>query len=304
MRYEKTMDSARSLIGDRKFADAAKICEDLIRNQTEEAEASVLAAACLLCLGCTEKEAKKQEKVRRAVLRALGHAETEEALEKTEERLRSAMERYRAEQLEAGLRKQKEKASLPELKLYFDILERYRSLPKLLADAAAEARKNLGISTENQTELPEDSRAEQLGQAEYETARSVFGEAKVLVRFHGSGSSAEVSETLRRSIEMLTVAQVLASRSGAAPCTPQEQAQRLRTEAEVLYFGLTGMLHPDGQSLSLYCSGREEMIAQLRELYSRIPALDPEFCPPELPSPEAVNTVPQKPGLLGKRKKK
>lgn len=305
MSQEKTIESARSLIADRRFADAHKVCEALLRDGTEEAEASVLSAACLLCLGCTEKEAKKQEKVRKACARAYAQAKTAEQLWHTDTRLRSAMSRYRAEQLRAGLRKQKEQASLPELKNYFDIAARYQTLPQILEAECTATLEALGASGENPEEAPEQALDQALAQEEYEVARSVFGEAKMLVRFHASGPSREVSQTLRSAIEMLTVAQVLASRSSAAAREDETRCSRLETEAEVLHFGLCSMLHPDGQSLSLYCSGREEMIDQLRKLYGEIAALRPDFRAPEIPSAESVNTVPQKPrkpGRFGKHK--
>ncbi len=300
------MEQARSLIGERRFAEGLKVCEALLRAHTEEAEASVLAAACQLCIGCGEKEAKKLERIRKSVEQAFSYARSAEEIAKIETRLLSAMSRWRSEQLKAGLKKQEQKASLPELKNYFDLAAKYQKLPELIRQECAAAQEKLGIPGKIAEESPEKALEQELAQEEYDTARSVFGEAKMLVRFHGSGTSAQVSATLRSAIEMLTVAQVLASRSSAG-CAPEDRCRSLEKEAEILYFGLSEMLHPDGQSLSLYCSGREEMITQLKALYEQIKELNPGFEAPELPGAAAVNTVPQKPGkapLFGKNRKK
>ena len=308
MKFEKTMDQARQLIGARRFADGLKVCESLIQAHTDEAEACVLAAACQLCLGCPQKDAKKLEKIRKAVARAFAAAESAEAAQETARRLLSAMSRYRGEQMEESLRRQKERAALPELKAYFDTGLRYEDLPALISDAAEARLSELGEAApaEKEEESPEEELNRRLGQQEFELSRSIFGETRMTVQFHGTGTGKAVSDLLRRSIEMLTVAQILAARSAMAPCDDAERCTRLETEAEILHWGLSTTVHPDGQELSLFCSGREEMLEKLRELYPQIQTLKPDFRAPALPLAIPVNTVPQKPqkprkgGFFGK----
>ena len=307
MKYEKTLAQAKLLIGERKFADALKICDFLVRSHTDEAEAAILAAACQLCLGCPKKDAKKLEKIRKAVSRAFALAQSEAAVRQAENRLLSAMSRYRAEQMEGSLRKQKERASLPELKAYFDTAISYEDLPGLIrAEADAAVSAVTGAEMEKfREESPEEALNQRLAQQEIELSRSVFGEARMQVRFHGTDTGKAVGELLRRTIELLTVAQILAERSAMVPCDDEVRCARLETEAEILQYGLECVLHPDGENLSLYSSGREELLEKLKELHSRITAIRPDFQAPALPSALPINTVPAKPAakshLFGKK---
>lgn len=296
---EKTMDEARRLIGERKFQNAEKVCRELIRQGTEVPEASVLRAACLCCLGASEKDAKKLERIRSAAAEAYQAAQSPEAVCQAENRLLSAMCRYRGELMEQGVRQQKEKASLPQLKVYFDTGARYEQIPAILKE---EAQKYL--NGENPEKSPEEALNLKLSGLEHEAARSIFGEARLLVQFHGTGTGKEVGEILRQAVEMTTVAQILAQRSHLIPLEPADRLARLRTEAEILQWGLGCIVHPDGQNLSLFSGGREDMLEKLKTLYDQIRELDPDFAAPQLPSPEGINTIPQKSqkkGFFGKK---
>ena len=297
MKFEKTLEQAKLLIGARRFADAQKICDYLVRSHTDEAEASVLLAACLICQGCPKKDARKLEKIRRAAARTFALADSGEAVRRTETRLLSALSRYRAEQMEASLKKQKEKASLPELKAYFDTALRYEEIPAVLREEADQAivEKTGGEPGAFPAESPEDELNLRLAQQEYELSRSTFGEARMQIQFHGTGTGKAVGELLRQAIEMLTVAQILAARSAMAQVDSGTRCTRLETEAEILQYGLGCVVHPDGENLSLYSSGREELIEKLREIYGEIAALRPDFAAPALPSPLPINTVPTRP---------
>ena len=298
MKYEKTLEQAKLLIGERRFADALKICDYLVRSQTDEQEAAILGAACQVCLGCPKKDAKKLEKIRKAVARAFSLAESAEAVRKAELRLLSALSRYRAEQMEASLKKQKEKASLPELKNYFDTALKYEDLPGMLREEADRAitGKTGAAPGAFAEESPEDALNQRLAEQEYEISRSTFGEARMQVQFHGAGTGKAVGELLRQAIEMLTVAQILAARSAMAAADDETHCTRLETEAEILQYGLGCIVHPDGENLSLYSSGREELIEKLKEIYGQIEAIRPDFKAPALPSALPINTVPAKPG--------
>ena len=284
---EKTLEQAKKLIGERKFPQAEKVCQDLIRKKKDVEEATILAAASLLCQGCGEKEAKKRERIRKAVALALASARGPAQRVEARNRMLSAMSRYRREQMEASLAKQRQKPSLPELKNYFDLGAKYEKLPDMLREEGEKA----GIS-----EAAPDWEGEldrQLSDAEYEISRSAFGEARMLTQFHGSGTGKEVGEILRQAVEKLAVAQILAARCHMPALDGATKQQRLESEAEIIRWGLCCVLHPDGQELSLYSGGREELLEKLKGLYEQIGQGNPAFQPPELPTLEGVNTIPQ-----------
>ena len=304
---EKSILKAQMLFKEKQYEPALEMCVSLLEEGTEDKKSAYLLAAksYLFCLKTPMN--KENNKIFTDFFTSVCNlAETvEEALE-FEREIKVAIFEWKAKCIKEHLAALENRPSLEKYNKYFPTKPEYiilgikASISARNCPAINKFCEENGIEKKdfpnkvkelfgNKYDAEEVMTDEQIAYLEYETAQRMFANTQSKLSNNNNGNAEFMQEVAKTIISELYTAEMLIS--CACPKknkNPEFYCNCLIQSAYIQSYMLTAMIYPNGAPMSLFQSGREEVLEKIKKNYAEVVEINPSFVPPLLPNVEAV----------------
>ena len=312
MDYQQSIDSAKSALEEGRYSEAGDICLSLINNDFQSPEVSTISAISLLNGFSFPLSENNKGALLNCLARGAESAKTAEEAKKMEYDFAEAFYNWVIKKVEALLKRLEVN---PVADNYMPIFDADAGMFMLNVMFTVSGNEHVKALREQLTETEQNELNEKYGSGalafgdpihspevrtmEYETGCRLFEKAESLVNRYAHTDNATMASGVPDINNHYLFAELLVDLSipperdkdGKEVEYPlEEQASictGLKKNAEILSSELNAVLYPHGERLSLsFDYGRSSKLKELRDTYSRLQKLDPDFKIPPMPREE------------------
>lgn len=136
--------------------------------------------------------------------------------------------------------------------------------------------------------------SEEMDELKFEASKRIFAKAVSVVEECRNANFEYYKSRYSETLGAVMLAHLLCGFSYNDKTPDAIRCERMKFEASVLDYRLRTVVCPGGKTMSLdMCDNREKVLNDLKELYDKIIAIEPDFVAPSLPSAEIIGAAPK-----------